>query len=80
MVVSGIMAAIWLFRIRSMGATAYLMSAAFVVMIGLLYAIKLEASQVWIIALGIGLAILLILDILVRLYNQAGPGASSREG
>ena len=71
MVVCAIMIILWLFRIKKWGATAYLMSTAFAVLGILIYCIKLDLDVRWLIALGVLLGLLLIMDIGVRLFHQS---------
>lgn len=65
------MALIWVFRIKSRGATAYLMASAFVVFAGFVYSIKQEAGMPIRIGLGVILALLLGADVAVRAARQA---------
>ncbi len=71
MLVCSLMAIVWLLRIRSKGATAYLMASAFVVFAALLYAIR-EEGAMWIrYVLGSALALLLGADVAYRAARQA---------
>ncbi len=78
MLVCALMIVVWLFRIRSKGASAYLMASAFAVFAGLLYAIKQEASTPIRVVLGIVLALLLGADVAVRASRQARERDSRR--
>ncbi len=61
-----VMAVIWLFRWKAKGASAYLMSGAFVVLSGMFLAMRAQMPMGLIIGLGVVLVVLLGLDIGVR--------------
>ena len=64
--VSAVMIVVWLMRIKSKGATAYLMATAFAIFGGLAIAIKYEAPE-WLTGSLMGiLVVLLVADIGVR--------------
>jgi hypothetical protein len=69
--ICALMAIVVLFRVRSRGVAAYIMSVAFLALGGVLYLVKTGAPQPWIIAGGVLVGALLLLDLLVRSSQQA---------
>jgi len=64
--VCAVMIVVWVFRLRSRGASGYLMSLAFAVLGALFFALRQDAP-VWVIAtLAVALAVLLGADVAVR--------------
>lgn len=72
MVLCALMILVWVARLRSRGATAVLMAAAFAAFGALLYAISVEAG-IWVrVALSALVGALLLADFAVRARNQTG--------
>jgi hypothetical protein len=76
MALCALMAIVVLFRVRSRGAAALVMSLAFLALGGVLYLLRIAAPQSWIIALSVLVAVLLLVDFLLRAGQQADKDAN----
>lgn len=66
-IISLVMAAIWLARIKAKGKRAIVMAAAFLAFAGLLQALRLAVPALYIWVLSIAVALLLATDVVLRL-------------
>lgn len=67
MLLCAVMALVWIVRIRSRGFGACAMVLAFLMLGGLTYALRVDAPTWTVVTLGIGLAVCLAADFVLRL-------------
>jgi hypothetical protein len=72
--VCAVMAIVVALRAKARGPSAYVMSVAFLAVGGVLYLVKTQASQGWIIAGAVVVAVLLVVDFALRARDHVEKG------